>query len=723
MTRTFTDLLRKGRKRESRKQKSHLIESLIDIFIKVYYYPGSTVWQYFKKNLPKSMESFRMIKKPTYADLQCRIKYLENEIARLDQPENGAEESEVKYQNLFENTGTATLIVEEDNTITMVNPEFVRLSGYSRQEIEGKMKWTEFVIPEDREYMESYHRERREIGKAPPSEYEFRFVDKSGQVRNIHNKVAIIPGTKKSLASLLDITKLKHTEEMLRESEKHFRDLAEMLPEAVFVADTDMNLIFANQKACSMFGYSKQDIHKGLNGFNMLAPEDRKRARENVAKRLKNDNLGIKEYHGLKKDGTTFPVLLHTSPVLKQKAAVGFRGIIIDITKQKEAEEELRKANDQLLVLTKQLRRLTMKLMVSERIERNRIARILHDDLQQLLAGAKINLEILSGKIDPVQKEHSDKIIELIVKSLEISRSLTEELVPKVLEQKDLGMIVEWLRDFFIRTHNLKIYLKLSDKIEIYNKDIRLFLYQSIRELLFNVVKHSGTDSAQVSLAKDLCGNFQIQVSDFGAGFDSVLSNKGRELESHFGLFSIRERLSLLKGSLRVESSSGKGTQCTLTMPLTDTEGFEECEKSCFAESFSKPIQAERKNKLRVLVADDHALVRKGYAALFENEPDIQIVGHAENGQKAIEMALELIPDIILMDVNMPEKDGIEATRTIRAVLPEVRIIGISVHDNTDIADAMRAAGAKDFINKNCSAEEIFKAVRNQGIQNANQLS
>ncbi|MFO8085026.1 MAG: PAS domain S-box protein [Desulfobacterales bacterium] len=656
-----------------------------------------------------------MLKKPAYEVLERKIKELEAKAGRCERAEKVLEESEAKYQILFENAGTATIIVEEDNTISMVNPEFVRLSGYCRQQIEGKMKWTDFVVPEDLEDMERYHRERREKGKAPPPEYEFRFVDKNGSIRNIHNKVAIIPGTKKSVASLLDITELKRVEKTLREREKHFRDLAEMLPEAVFEADTDMKLTFANRKAFSMFGYSKQDLRNGLNGFNMLIPEDRKRAQENVAKRFKNEELGVKEYLGLKKDGSTFPILLHTNFIIHQETFVGFRGIIVDITERKKFERDLQKANNQLLLLTEQLRRLTMKLMVSEGIERNRVAMILHDDLQQLLAGAKINLEVLLEKIEPGQQEYLEKSIELIVKSLKVSRSLTEELVPKVLGQKDLGKIVEWLCDFVRRTHNLKVDLKIINKIEIHNEDIRLFFYQSIRELLFNVVKHSGTNLAQVSLSKDIGGNLQVRVSDQGIGLDSNLISKDNHLGSQFGLFSIRERLSLLKGSLTVASSPGKGTRCTLIMPLAGIESFEEPEKTFFIQNLFKTTQTKKGNKIHVLVADDHKVVREGFSALFGNEPDIQIVGNADNGQKAIEMALELVPDVILMDVNMPKINGIEATRTIRNVLPEVRTIGLSIDDNKATVDAMLAAGAAEFINKNNSASEILKAIRKHG--------
>jgi PAS domain S-box-containing protein len=141
------------------------------------------------------------------------------DVSAQKRAEKALQESEARYRSVFENAGTATVIIEEDTTISMANPEFERLSGYSRQEIECQKSWTEFVVPEDLEEMERYHRERRESGNPAPSEYEFRFVDRKGNIRHICNRVGMIPGTSKSVASLLDITGSKRAEEALRQSE------------------------------------------------------------------------------------------------------------------------------------------------------------------------------------------------------------------------------------------------------------------------------------------------------------------------------------------------------------------------------------------------------------------------------------------------------------------------------------------------------------------------
>ncbi|MFB3895172.1 MAG: PAS domain S-box protein [bacterium] len=123
---------------------------------------------------------------------------------------------EEQYRVLYENTGTAMLIVEDDMMISLVNSQFCKLIGYSKKALEGKKRWTDFVVPEDVPWMVKQHRLRREKPEGALRQYEFRLINKEHQIRNIFLNVDIIPGTKQSIASLIDITELKHTEEELR---------------------------------------------------------------------------------------------------------------------------------------------------------------------------------------------------------------------------------------------------------------------------------------------------------------------------------------------------------------------------------------------------------------------------------------------------------------------------------------------------------------------------
>ena len=132
--------------------------------------------------------------------------------------EKELKESEEKYRTVFENTGTAMIIIEEDMTISVTNRQVEKLSGYSKEEIENKMKWTEFVIPEDLERMKEYHLLRRKEKGSPPTAYEFSIRDKLGGIKNIWLNIGIIPGTKKSVASLTDITDRKAYEGKLKKS-------------------------------------------------------------------------------------------------------------------------------------------------------------------------------------------------------------------------------------------------------------------------------------------------------------------------------------------------------------------------------------------------------------------------------------------------------------------------------------------------------------------------
>ncbi len=121
------------------------------------------------------------------------------------------------YHTIFENTGTATVIIEEDTTLSRVNSQFEKLAGYTREEIEGKKSWTEFVHQDDLPRMKEHHQLRRHDPDAAPRNYEFRFVDRQGNVKNIFLTVNIIPGTRRSVASLHDITGHKQAERRIKD--------------------------------------------------------------------------------------------------------------------------------------------------------------------------------------------------------------------------------------------------------------------------------------------------------------------------------------------------------------------------------------------------------------------------------------------------------------------------------------------------------------------------
>lgn len=115
---------------------------------------------------------------------------------------------------------------------------------------------------------------------------------------------------------------------------------------------------------------------------------------------------------------------------------------------------------------------------------------------------------------------------------------------------------------------------------------------------------------------------------------------------------------------------------------------------------------------LRVLIADDHRILREGLAGLLRNHPDMLVVGQAADGQEALELARRLRPDVIIMDVTMPRMNGIDATAAILQEMPEIRVIGLSMHEMQDMSQAMLAAGARAYLTKGGPSAELLKAIR-----------
>lgn len=204
-------------------------------------------------------------------------------------------ESESHYRLLVENANEA-ICVACDGMLRYVNPKTEEITGYSRGELMSK-PFIDFVHPDDRNMIIERHA-RRLRGEQFLAVYAFRAIDKYGNTKWLEISAVLITweGRPATLNFLTDITERKRAEEALRKSDLRFRDLVDLLPEAIYELDLDGRLTFANQRAFELSGYSRDDLDGGVNALQLFIPEDRARVRQNIAMLLVGKDLGLQQY-------------------------------------------------------------------------------------------------------------------------------------------------------------------------------------------------------------------------------------------------------------------------------------------------------------------------------------------------------------------------------------------------------------------------------------------
>ncbi|HEX8384553.1 MAG TPA: sensor histidine kinase, partial [Rubricoccaceae bacterium] len=259
---------------------------------------------------------------------------------------------------------------------------------------------------------------------------------------------------------------------------------------------------------------------------------------------------------------------VYASPV-GEPADRRFAVVFTDVSERKRAEAEVQSLNATLerrvAERTLQVRQLAARLAVAEQSERQRIAHVLHDDLQQQLYGLSMVLALLgrdaSGPGVDALTERATRILDTAVG---MARSLATELSPAILQSDRLADVLEWIAGEKETKYGLHVAVEAQDDARVLDPALRILLYQALRELLFNVVKHSGGLQARLVAWDD--GEFtSVRVEDDGAGFDPRLTDGHRP--GGFGLFSVRERIELVGGRFDVEASPGRGTRVTVAVP------------------------------------------------------------------------------------------------------------------------------------------------------------
>ena len=381
-----------------------------------------------------------------------------------------------------------------------------------------------------------------------------------------------------------------------------------------------------------------------------------------------------------------------------------------------EMESLVEQRTTQLSQSQARLRALAAELNLTEQRERQRLASDLHDYLGQLLALSRMKLDL--AKQYPMEEGLAKIFAELKAvtdKSMTYTRTLITQLSPPVLHEFGIAMALQALADQ-MQERGLNVVFQ-STQLPALPVDQALLLYQSVRELLLNCVKHAHVRQATLIL-QQINGSLHITVSDQGMGFDpetvKPVVKSGGSSTGGFGLFSIRERMLALGGRFDLTASPGKGTEATLVLPLTTVSGERsEDDKAALVVSTNQTAKKKTKNRsrIRVLVADDHAVVRQGLCSLLAGYDNIEVVGEAANGYEAVELDKLLQPDIFVMDVTMPKLDGVEATRRIKRQHPNTVVIGLSVHETPQVEEEMRSAGAAAFLNKETAVDQLYKTI------------
>lgn len=545
---------------------------------------------------------------------------------------------------------------------------------------------------------------------------------------------------------------LSESERSLRASEERYRLASAASNDVILDWDLLQGRVIWNDALHTALGYPEGRMQTtGQWWTERVHPADRAQTVESLHRAITGSDLTWTREYRFSRAGGGFADVLDRRFIARDDTgrAVRVIGAMLDLTQRKADEKKLKNLNEtleqrvatrtaSLITYQQRLRSLAAELTLSEQRERRRLSQVLHDHLQQLLVAALMRVGMVQRRTTDNQATGTLKqVADLLNESIDAARSLTIELSPPMLYERGLVPALDLLRRKDLEKYGLKIELHADPAAEPAAEDIRVLLFQATRELLFNIVKHAGVDTATITLQR-IDDRVRLTVADEGAGFDPDRLGQGQPAGG-FGLFSMRERLQMLGGAFTVDSAPGRGTRITLEAPVgqspTSAESAEntaqnlaQTESLAAATAVEAPFPAEPtpaegpaapngarppgKRRVRVLLADDHKMFREGLATLLREQGDIEVVAQAADGAAAVELAHRTRPHVVVMDVTMPRLNGIEATRRIRRDLPEVRVIGLSMHDDQGMVAAMHDAGAADYIPKGSPSDALIAAIR-----------
>ncbi|MEX0720762.1 MAG: PAS domain S-box protein [Balneolaceae bacterium] len=646
---------------------------------------------------------------------------------------------------IVDSSDDAIISKKLDGTITSWNRSAEQLFGYSSDEAVGQM--VTMLFPDERYSEENMIMDRIKQGERVDHFETVRkhkdgtFIDLSLTISPIKDSSGQVVGASKIAR---DITRRKEIEEereqLLRKVETEQKMLSDVFQEApsfmCILEGSNHVVTRVNEYYIDLIGHRDvvgKPVHEALpevkdQGFIKLLDQ---------VFQTGNAFTGTDMKIEFKQNGNTVERIIDFvyQPIKNSQGKI--TGIFVqgvDLTERSKAKAELQALNEALeqmndtleerveertaalLSYQNQLKSLATKLSKAEEKERQRLATELHDNLGQILAVSKMKIDLLnkeyhSGALNSELLE----LKKLINESIRYTRDLMSDLKPPPsLQKENLVSSLKWVADTMAK-HDLEVIVTDDKEPKPLEADHLSTLSKCVKELLFNVLKHSGVDKAEVILSRNN-DKVQVIVEDKGNGFNSSRAAQSPTNEGGFGLFNIRERLEFLGGSMKILSRVGAGTKIILQVPVKNqkvSKSNKETETSRSTEKNNTPRQ-DSNRKITVMLVDDHEMIRKGLKNLINSQDDLIVISEVSSGEEALQTAKKRAPDIIVMDINMPGLNGIEATRKVKELLPDTRVIGLSLHDSEEVVESMRNAGAAAYLTKSEAFETLCATIRSE---------
>jgi len=610
--------------------------------------------------------------------------------------------SEEKYRNFFDSAMVGFFRSRlSDGLLLDVNEKVAEVFGCKIDDIVGKMTASDlFRDPLQRQnLLERLEKE----GKVTDFEEELLLPDGQKFACSISVKAYPDRGYMEGIA--VDISERKQAETLLKESEERFRTMAELLPQPIFESDAELFVTYANLRASELFGFTEEDFVDGLQATDMFAPEELPNVAKNTAAQFRGEKPTHTEYRCLRKDGSSFQALFHVSPIVKNGRPCGLRGIVVDLTEQKKAEEEI----------------LKLRKLESVGVLAGGIAH----DFNNLLAGLFGNIELAKRNLSDEHKSY--KYLEAAGLSMERATGLTQQLLTfakggdPIKETLSLGSVITETATFSLRGSNAKLQFDIDPTLWLVAAD-KGQLSQVISNLVINA-QQAMPDGGIITInAENIEGpggkKVQITVKDQGVGiapqyldkvFDPYFSTK--QQGSGLGLASCYSIINKHNGTIVAESELNRGTIFMIILPAV-----EEQKEGLATVTAGVEIMDRDTASARILVLDDENLVQQMCGAMLV-EMGHQ-VDYAIDGEEAVKKYRDANEedqdyDVVICDLTIPGgMGGQEAAREILKCNPQARLIVSSGYASDPVMADYMEYGFKGRVVKPYGFEEFQKVVR-----------